>query len=103
MNRQFTAFVCYSFAQGIEVAYHLRKRNLRVPDDVSIAVFNNPELAGFTAPAMTCLEIPVREMGVSAAELLLKKYEDGAYRNGETVTFQGKLIVRESTGPCRKP
>lgn len=102
LRRQFTAFVCYNFAQGVEVIHHLRKRNFRVPDDFSVAVFNNPDLAEFTDPPMTCLEIPVREMGLAAAELLLKKYEDGAYRNGETVTFPGKLVVRESTGPCRK-
>lgn len=101
LKRNCTAFACYSFAQAVETLHLLKKRNLRVPCDVSVTAFNNPELAAFIDPPITCVEIPVREMGFKGAELLLRKYDDPAYARGETFTFKGKLVIRESTGPCK--
>lgn len=102
LKRNCTAFVSYHFAQGVEAIFHLKKRNLRVPEDISVASFNNPALAEFIDPPLTCIDIPVQEMGQAAGELLLKKYEDSSWRNGETVMFKGKLLQRQSTGPCKK-
>ena len=101
LKRNCSAFVCYSFPQAVETVHLLKQRNLRVPQDISIAAFNNPELAAFVDPPMTCLEIPVQEMGLKGAELLLRKYDDPGFARGETFTFKGKLVIRESTGPCR--
>lgn len=100
LRRNCTAFACYSFSQAAEAMHLLKTRNLRVPRDISITAFNNPELAAFIDPPVTCVEIPVLEMGLKGAELLLRKYDDPAYARGETFTFKGKLVLRESTGPC---
>lgn len=100
LKRNCTAFACYSFSQAVEALHLLKKRNLLTPRDVSVTAFNNPELAAFVDPPITCVEIPVEEMGRKGAELLLRKYDDPAYARGETFTFKGKLVVRESTGPC---
>ena len=96
-----TAFISYTFSTIIETAFLLRERGFRIPEDISLATFNNPKTANFTEPPLTCISIPVREMGEAAAELLLNKYKDSSYALGRTITFQGTLIQRKSTGPCR--
>lgn len=101
LKRHCTAFVCYDFSQGVETMSHLKSRNFRIPEEISIVAFNNHPLAEFTDPPMTCVEIPVREMGMAAAKLLLEKYTDSAFRNGETITFKGRLVERKSTAPCK--
>lgn len=99
LQRKCTAFVCYSFSHGVEAIHHLKRLGLRVPEDISLVAFNNPPLAPFIDPPLTCLEIPVREMGQAAADLLQGKHENPAWRNGETMMFKGKLILRNSTAP----
>lgn len=96
----YTAIAVYSFTQALQVEYYLRKRGFRVPQDMSLLTFNNPSYAEYINPAMTCIEIPTEEMGLSAARLLIAKYKDPSHSAGETVSFKGKLIQRESTGPC---
>ena len=94
-----TAFVSYSFTQGVEAVHYLKQHGLQVPADISLVAFNNPPLARFVEPPITCLEIPVIEMGKAAADLLLQKYKTPDWRNGETVMFKGRLIRRQSTAP----
>ena len=103
LDQGYTAIAVYSFTQALQVEYSLRKRGLRVPQDMSLLTFNNPSYAEYINPAMTCIEIPTEEMGLSAARLLIAKYKDPSHCAGETVSFKGKLIQRESTGPypCR--
>lgn len=100
LKQNMTAFVSYSFHQAVEAECCLRKWNFKVPRDISVMSFNNPSIAEFINPAMTCVEIPTKEMGLAAAELLIEKYGNHAYAAGKTITFKGKLIERESTGPC---
>lgn len=95
-----TAFLTYAFNDALEVEYLLRKRGLNVPGDISIITFNNPKIAAFTNPALTCIEIPVDEMGRAAAGLLLDRIRGD--RAGACLKFTGKLVIRESTAPCRE-
>lgn len=97
-----TAFIAYSFSTIIEAGFYLREKGFKIPEDISIATFNNPDMANFVEPPLTCIEIPVREMGEAAADVLLKKYNDPSHAAGETISFKGTLIRRRSTGPCRK-
>ncbi len=79
---------------AVRAALHL---SLRVPQDVSIVGYDGIELASLMSPALTTLRLPLRRMGATAAELLLRLCA------GETVErevwFVPELTVRESTGP----
>ena len=97
LRRKCTAFVSYSFSLGAEAIHYLKQSGLRVPADISLVVFNNPPLASFLDPPVTCIEIPALEMGKTAAELLLEKHKKSDWRNGETIMFKGKLFQRKST------
>lgn len=73
----------------------IHAKNLRIPDDVGIAGFDEMEWASLVKPGLTVVKQPTYEIGRTAAELLLKRLEDPA-RPTREVTLRGRLIVRQS-------
>ncbi|WP_294090670.1 LacI family DNA-binding transcriptional regulator [Sphingomonas sp.] len=73
------------------------RRGLRVPDDVSIAGFDDTALASVVWPALTTIRQPVREMASNAADLLLS----GDPASSERRTIAHMLVVRQSTAAPR--
>jgi DNA-binding LacI/PurR family transcriptional regulator len=53
----------------------LRRRGLRVPDDVGLAGFSNSDLTELLNPSLTVVRQPAFEMGKAAIELLLQLIE----------------------------
>ena len=72
-----------------------------MPEDLSIAGFDNIPLAAFWTPALTTVVQPIREQGRLAAKILLDKIEGKPAAEGETRTMECELVVRESTGKCK--
>src|SRR5262249_11131428 len=76
----------------------LREAGLRVPEDISIAGFDNIPLASAVSPALTTVSQPTDEEGRLAAEFLIARverpHEDIARRE---LTLECNLIVRAST------
>lgn len=99
LKQKATAVIAYDLPIAIEAIHALWKLRIRIPEDVSILCFNNHKFAEFTVPPLTTLEIPAREMGEAAADIIMKRHLDMEHACGKTVSFKGKLIVRQSTGP----
>jgi DNA-binding LacI/PurR family transcriptional regulator len=76
----------------------LREANLRTPDDVAVAGFDNIPLAAAMSPSLTTVSQPTDDEGRLAAEFLLERIERS---DGETaareITLECNLIVRAST------
>jgi DNA-binding LacI/PurR family transcriptional regulator len=81
----------------------LREAGLRVPEDISLAGFDNIPLASAVSPALTTVSQPTEEEGRLAAEFLIARierpHEDIARRE---LTLECNLIVRASTAPRSK-
>jgi LacI family transcriptional regulator, galactose operon repressor len=75
-----------------------RERGLRVPDDLSLVALHDFPLAGFAEPPLTTVVMPLHELGVAAAELLLARIE-GRSAESRILTIPPRLIVRRSTAP----
>jgi len=73
----------------------------RVPDDLSIAGFDDVRLAAFTNPALTTIAQPKFEMGKLAASLLVARIK-GADIEPRHYTLDVHLVVRASTGPVAR-
>ncbi len=102
LKQNASAVIAYDLPIAIETIHALWKLRIRIPDEVSVLCFNNHRFAEYTVPPLTTLEIPAKEMGEAAADIIMKRHIDPEYARGETVCFKGKLIVRQSTGPYRK-
>lgn len=69
---------------------------LRVPEDVSIAGFDDIDLASVVRPSLTTVHQPNYEMGRMAAEIILNPDER---RRGLVREMQTRVVVRQSTAP----
>lgn len=74
-----------------------RKRRLSIPGDLAIVGFDNVPLAAFTTPPLTTVEQPTAEQGRQAARILLDRVGQAAGARKRTISFDCRLIVREST------
>ena len=75
----------------------LRTRGVRVPQDISVAGFDNYRTIAETLyPPLTTVELPYPEMGRLAATSLLDMIGDAASRNQNTVHVPGPVVWRSS-------
>jgi len=99
-GKRFTALFAFNDISAIGAISMLRQAGLRVPEDVSVVGFDDIQSAGFQNPALTTVRQPLREMGVLAAETLLRRIaapRDKPYP--KTITVEPELVVRASTAP----
>jgi DNA-binding LacI/PurR family transcriptional regulator len=89
-----TAVFCYNDREAIGAMRAVREQGLRVPRDISIAGFDDLYLSSYTDPPLTTIWQPKREMGLLAAEILLRLI--GGEKSESRMT-SGVLVVREST------
>jgi LacI family transcriptional regulator len=70
---------------------------VRVPDDLSLATFGNPDFVRYATPGITTADLPVAEAGRTAVELALRRIRTPQER--EVRTLETTLLVRETTAP----
>jgi LacI family transcriptional regulator len=74
----------------------LAEASLRVPHDVAVVGFDDVPLASYTEPPLTTVRQELREMGETAARLLMR-HLDGGTLPSAPVVLPTTLIVRGST------
>ncbi|MGW0390566.1 LacI family DNA-binding transcriptional regulator [Streptomyces sp. NPDC003042] len=94
----FTAVAAANDTVAMGVAAALREAGLRIPEDVSVAGFDDLPFCVDTAPALTTVRVPLREAGVLAAQLVTGRR---ALPPGGITTLPTELMVRGSTAPPR--
>jgi LacI family transcriptional regulator len=75
-------------------------QGLRVPSDMSIAGFDDLDLASHVSPALTTMRVPTSDMGRLAADYLLNRLSGDNLKSEKTLDVE--LIVRGSTAPPNK-
>ncbi|WP_188187427.1 LacI family DNA-binding transcriptional regulator [Nonomuraea sp. SYSU D8015] len=74
-----------------------RELDLRVPQDVSLVMYDDVPWAELCSPPLTVIAQPGRDMGYRAAELVLR----AGGRRPRSVVLPTELIIRGSCGPHR--
>ncbi|WP_400244242.1 LacI family DNA-binding transcriptional regulator [Niallia sp. JL1B1071] len=80
----------------LETLAFLQENHLRVPEDVSLIVFDNFPFAHLSNPPVTSIAQPAFEMGRKATEVLLKEINKESYQK-EKIIYPCELIVRQSS------
>jgi LacI family transcriptional regulator len=93
---QFDAVFAHNDLSAAGALSAIREAGLRVPQDVSVVGFDDVPLASHTEPPMTTVHQPMRQMGATAARLLLGHFEGTPLPKAPTV-IPTELIVRGST------
>jgi LacI family transcriptional regulator len=94
----FTALFAFNDISAIGAVRALREAGRRVPEDVSVVGFDDIQSAAFQNPGLTTVRQPLRQMGVIAAETLLRRISAPAKSPyPKSITVEPELIVRAST------
>ena len=97
-----TAFFCLGTRTLAGVLQGVRHSGRTAPDDVSILSVGDTELSQLVSPPITTLTWDYEAVGVSVAELLLKRLQGearGEAVEAERVVVGMQLILRESCAP----
>lgn len=94
-----TAIFAHNDTMAIGVMSALRKRGLRVPEDVSVVGFDDIVQAAYVNPSLTTVAHPKQRMGEQAAYLLIDLLRGQHVPLPYTAVLDVSLIERESSGP----
>jgi LacI family transcriptional regulator len=97
-----TALIGFNDKTAVGALAAAAQRGLRVPQDLSIAGFDDIDLAQATSPMLTTVRQPLAEMGRMAVSLLIRLLERHRL-DALHVELATELIVRGSTGPASRP
>jgi DNA-binding LacI/PurR family transcriptional regulator len=92
-----TAIVCFNDQQALAVMTVLRELNIRVPDDISIVGNDDIYYAQIYPVPLTTIRAPKEEIGIKAAEILIRNIEANTLLPTEKVILDTEFIIREST------
>lgn len=95
-----TAVVASTDVIAIGMLHAAHRRGLRIPQDLSVAGFDDIPFAAVSVPALTTVRMPTRAMVESAVDLAIKARED-TLEPGTNLhpVFEPALVTRASTGP----
>ncbi|OXM60994.1 LacI family DNA-binding transcriptional regulator [Amycolatopsis vastitatis] len=93
-----TAAFCANDLLALGLLQACAALRLRVPDDLAIVGYDDIEFAEAAAVPLTSVRQPRRQLGRTAAELLMQETGDPAHEHRQ-VTFTPELVVRASTHP----
>jgi LacI family transcriptional regulator len=93
-----TAIFSFNDDMAAGVYDYLYEHNITAGKDISVAGFDNREIAGYLKPGLTTNEIPFSEIGIKAAELLIKELTEGyeAKPGSEIIKMPCNIIERDS-------
>ena len=95
-GKKFTAVVAANDLLALGAYDALAARGLRCPQDISVTGFNDMPFVDKMNPPLTTVRIPHYDMGVQAAQLLLRQIEKpGSARM--SITLAPELVIRGST------
>lgn len=95
-----TAFVCNCDESAFKLVGQLRDMGLRIPDDISVAGYDNHVYSTMCRPHLTTMDVNSRQMASEAVDIILHKIRDGSYKRGRTLVM-GKLVLRDSVKDLR--
>ncbi|HEY0415079.1 MAG TPA: LacI family DNA-binding transcriptional regulator [Gaiellaceae bacterium] len=94
-----TAIFCFNDNVAIGALNAVRRRGLRVPEDISIVGFDDTFQATIATPHLTTVRQPLAELGRMGVSLLLRLIE-GQRLDALRIELATTLVVRDSTGPA---
>ena len=94
-----SAVGCFNDKVAVGVMEVAAARGLRVPEDLSVAGFDDIDVSRATTPRLTTVRQPLQEMGRTAVTMLMRQL-DGHAHEALSMELGTRLVVRESTGPA---
>jgi len=94
-----TAILAYGHMEGLNLMQAAHKLEIAVPGRLSLICFCDEYANSVMSPGMAFVDLRSRDMGHTAAQLLLKQLGLSSAFKPEHIKLEEKLIVRESIVP----
>jgi len=93
------AIFCINDTTAIEAIQVVKKKGLRIPEDIAIVGFSNDYVSAFIDPPLTTVAQPVKEIGGTAARLLIDQIEKESTdaKSAVVKVLKTELVVRKSS------
>ena len=75
----------------------IKKKGLKMPEDIGLVGFNNEPLLALVSPSITSVEQPSFEIGKLAGKIFIEQFLNNDFSNHKEVILKPKLIIRESS------
>lgn len=97
-----TAIFAANNMLAIGVIRLLRKRGLRVPEDISVVCFDDLDLASAFDPFLTVAAQPAYEFGFQGVQMLIDRIEGKSPSEAQTLILPSELRIRASATAPRE-
>lgn len=96
-----TAIVASTDVIAMGLLHAANARDMRIPDEISIAGFDDIPVASVSVPALTTVRMPTREMVEAGVRLAIGSLQDELESSDNLhPVLEPSLVVRASTGPA---
>jgi len=96
-----TAIFCANDHMAIGVMQRLQEAGFRIPDQISVAGYDDTEMCQVVVPKLTTVRQPVYSMGELGAKEVLRQIEAEDFSASHT-NLEPELIVRDSSARHRQ-
>jgi LacI family transcriptional regulator len=104
LSQRPTAIFAANDAMAAGALFALREQNVRVPEEMALAGFDDIPIARYVTPRLTTVTVAISELGRRAFELLLDSIAGKNGRRAPRETLPASLVVRDSCGAnAQKP
>jgi LacI family transcriptional regulator len=90
------AIFSISDKSAVQIIQHLKRKKIKVPEEICVAGFGNEYTGEIIEPTLTTYDVKTNHIGKTAAQALLNKIINNQLKN-EDLYITGNLIKREST------
>ncbi len=92
-----SAVFCSNDDMAVGAIKAVVEKHLRVPEDISIAGFDDNIFSGYTTPALTTVKRPIEKISEEGAIKLIHKIEHkGTESDKDTIYMNTDLVIRQS-------
>lgn len=101
-----TALTTQNDEMAVGALQVLQDAGIKIPEEVSVIGFDSTIWCDFVSPTLTSVEMPLRKVGVLAAEILQQQIRGerpggiNAENDAASLCLPTRLVVRRSTGPA---
>jgi LacI family transcriptional regulator len=91
------AFFCFNDPVAIGAIEKFSEQGYRIQQDIAFVGFTESRIGKHMTPALTSVEQPAVEIGITASQMLLKMLQLKNFTSNETIVLDGKLNIRDSS------
>lgn len=97
-----SAVFCANDAMAFGLIRGLRAQGVRVPEDISVAGYDDDRRGESFDPPLTTIQVPLYEMASEAAAWLLQELRESPARGGGALPAAGKVLLKPAHLIVRK-